>query len=46
MVLRTIDAYCAPCDDPTLHTVTRLDPGSASCHGCGAVQQLVVPVEG
>ncbi len=46
MVLRTIDAYCPPCDDPTRHAVARVDPGSAACLACGSVQPLVVPVEG
>ena len=46
MVLRMIDAYCPPCGDPTVHSVMRLDPGSATCVGCGAQQPLVVPIEG
>lgn len=46
MVLRTIDAYCARCKDPTRHEVAQNDPGSALCLTCGTVQPLVSPVEG
>ncbi|MGB1586855.1 MAG: hypothetical protein ACPHID_07415 [Thermoplasmatota archaeon] len=43
-VIRTVDAFCASCNDITSHAITHLDPGSCFCNACGAAQLLYTPL--
>lgn len=43
--IRLVDSYCVACRDVLPHDVRRSDPGACVCTGCGAPQQMMVPLE-